>query len=537
MKKIHFIVKTLWVLFALWLSFVVFIIFLIWKDTWIPYDYGIDASLIPVFEKLELDDGHSFDTLTSLPIRWSTLIDIDGDGVDEIFLWWWSGQNDQIFRYLSWNFIDISEQFNISKWPNENTLAASWVDLDNNWFRDLIVSRDASVIVYYNENGVLTPQEIFTGLDDISSPLWLTFADIDKDWFLDIYLSAYIKKEFIDGLTNFSDGYWASSVLLKQNPDGTFTNITESAGLSYTHNTFQWVFVDLDNDSWVDLVVAHDTWEPRIYQNNWDATFTLKQNPYSGKHSYPMGIAIWDYDNDGFSDIMFSNIGTTLPKTLVKWNLPDTNSLELGWFVFKNTGDFNFIDISDEIWVRDYEFSWGAVFADINNDSKQDLLVAENFVEFTPHEFFPLPGRVLLQNKDGKFVASEKAAKLENKNYWVTPLISDFNEDWALDVVWVNLNGKSYAHIHQNNVSGNFFQVAVNANAQTLWLKAKLTLASGKILTEDFISGEWLAANQSHTIHFWLGEETEIKQLEIIYPNNEAIIREDVKANTKITIN
>jgi hypothetical protein len=506
---------------------------LLWKDTFDPYNNKIDSSLIPKFEKLRLDEWHSFNGETSLPVRGSALIDFDNDGIDEIFLWWWAWQDDQVFSYRDGSFVDDSKKYSIKKWTADNTLAASSVDLDWNWYSDLIVSRDSYVSIYFNEWNILREEKPELWLNDISSPLWLTFWDINKDGYLDIFLSAYVLKEEMSGLTNFSPGYGATSALLLNNWDNTFKNITTSSGLEYIHNTFQWIFIDLNNDSWLDLVVAHDTGEPRIYKNNWDMTFSLKENPFTWKYAYPMWIAIWDYDNDNDADIFFSNIGSTLPKAMVKGDIEDVNDLKLEWFLLRNDWDFRFTDTAAETMIQDYEFSWWGVFADMNNDWLQDLLVAENYVDLSFQKLFKLPWRFLLQKKDGTFASAWKQTGASNKHFWITPLVSDFNNDGNQDIVWVNISESSYVFMNKG-IGNNYFQLEFPDTADFIWSRVTVKLPSWRMISEDFIIWEWLVSDQSNVLHFWLWKEESIDSLEIQLVNGKKMQAISPEINTKL---
>lgn len=509
-------------LFWLFILVVWILLYLIWSDTFNPYDTEISSDLIPKFEKYTLDSWHIFDNEKSLPMRGSTLIDLDNDWVDEIFLGGWAWQDDQIFAFRDRSFIDVSWEYSIEKWISENSLAGSSVDLDNNWFTDLIVSRDSAIYVYYNDWKMLSKDILYETVAEFTSPLWLTFWDINKDWFLDMFISGYVRREYIEGFTNFSPSYGWESILALNDGEGNFQNITHEAwlfyedidSLYYTHNTFQWIFVDLDNDTWLDLIVAHDTWEPRIFKNNGDLTFSLQKNPYSDKFSYPMWIATWDYDNDGDTDIFFSNIGSSLPKTMVQGNLENTDDLELGWFLLRNDGNFNFTDVADQAKIANFEFSWGWIFADMNNDWLQDLIVAENYVDFIFHKLFPLPGRFLLQKTDNTFAATGKQSWVENKHFGITPLISDFNQDWELDLVWVNIAWPSFAFLNKG-VGNSYLQVQLPETSTYIWSKIILELENGKKLTQDYIIWEGLAADQSNLVHFWLWDFKTIKSLRI----------------------
>jgi len=529
---IRLIFDALLILFAI----VSILLFLLWKDTWDPYNNKIAENLIPTFTEHTLDTTHLFNGETSLPVRASSLIDLDNDGIDEIFLGGWAWQPDQIFAYKNNNFIEISDSYNITKPDTLNSLAAGSVDMDNNWLSDLVVAREDGIYIYYNDWEKFSVEKPEININDTSTPLWLTFGDVNKDWFIDIFLSTYIKKELMTGLTNFSPWYGSTSALLLNNKGGGFENITVEAGIDYVHNTFQWIFVDINNDSWLDLVVAYDTGEPRIYKNKGDSTFSLTQNPWTGKFAYPMGIWVGDYNNDGLTDLMFSNIGSSLPKALVKWDVKDTDDLVLEWFLLENKWDFIFEDVAEKAQIQNYEFSWWAVMADMNNDAREDLIVAENYVDLSFQKIFKLPGRFLLQREDWVFAATGKASWVSNKAFGITPLVSDFNNDGALDLVWVNIAGPSFAFINDNNVVGNYLQITLPETAQYLWAKVTVTTESGDIFVQDYITWEWLVADQSNTIHFGLGQTQAITQLEIITVSGEPQIIENIEINSRIVI-
>jgi enediyne biosynthesis protein E4 len=532
--KIFFLI--LGIVLALAIVIVLFIVFLLWKDTQNPYKNIVEDSLIPKFIQMSLDDWHIYNSETSLPMRWSTLIDINNDGVDEIFLWWWAWQEDKIYQYAWDEFIDISSQFQLWKLPTDNTLAASSVDLDNNGYSDLVVSRANDIYIYYNSWTWFIMQKVDSGLKENTSPLWLSFWDIDKDWDLDIFISGYIKKELMDGLTNFSAWYGWRSELLLNNGDKTFTNITDNAWLDYVHNTFQWVFIDINKDTYLDLVTAYDTGEPRIYKNNWNITFSLQNNPYTGKFAYPMWIGIWDYDNDWDSDIFFSNIGSSLPKFMVKWNLESTRDLELWWFLLKNNGDFQFEEVSDKLKISDYEFSWWWVFHDMNNDGKQDLIVAENYVDLEFHKYFKLPGRLLIQKSNGTFWSTEEKSWVVNKHYGITPLISDFNQDWNQDLVWVNIDWESFVYIQTSDIQNNYLWIRFSETAEYIWAHVELLKDDWSKLYETYITWEWLAADQSNVLHFGLSEYDTIDRLKIRLLNGKQIVISPQSINTILNI-
>lgn len=278
-----------------------------------PYDNKIENGITPKFSEVLIDFNQQHNGKKSLPVIASSLIDINNDGVDEIFFGGGFDQQDQLFQYKNNAFTSISKKVNLPQKSNLTTLASASADFDNNGFSDLIISREDGITIYYNTQGVFTPKKVKYNLADDATPLGFALGDIDKDGDIDIFVSNYIRKEQMQGQNNFTKGYGPISQLLINNGDNTFTDSTQNSGLAYNHNTFMGIFVDIDNDSWLDLIVAHDTGEVRTYKNNADGTFKMITNPTTDKYGYPMGIAVGDYNNDGQVDFMFSNTGTTAP--------------------------------------------------------------------------------------------------------------------------------------------------------------------------------------------------------------------------------
>lgn len=110
-----------------------------------------------------------------------------------------------------------------------------------------------------------------------------------------MYVATYLKPELVEGLNIFNkEGYGSNSILLLNNGDNTFKDITVEAGLEYLHNTFLGVFSDIDRDGDQDLVVAYDTGHVFTWRNEGKLKFTKANNPSSDLYGYPMGIGIGD---------------------------------------------------------------------------------------------------------------------------------------------------------------------------------------------------------------------------------------------------
>jgi hypothetical protein len=529
--------KTFLVIGLLLVALILLVFYFFWNDSVSDkYDITINEDKIPIFSQIQLDFKHQYNGEKSLPIAPSALIDIDNDNIDEVFFGGGMGQQDGLFAYRDNAFVNISAEVNLpQKEDNYTTIGAVSADFDNNGFTDLLLSREDGLHLYYNSEGKFTHKIVQTPVNEKSTPAGITVGDIDKDGDLDIFLATYLKKELMEGQTIFEDyNYGSTSELLLNNGDNTFVSITKEAGLDYVHNTFQGVFVDIDNDSWLDLVVVHDTGEARTYKNNGNLTFTMMPNPLTKKFAYPMGLAVGDYNNDGLVDFMFSNTGSTLPRVLAKGDIKDASLFNEKWILFKNEGNFTFSDVADEAKIADYEFSWGCTFADMNNDGLQDLIVAENYVDLAPNKLFKLSSRVLIQKEDHTFVPTEKKSGLVNPYFAITALVSDFNKDGYLDMIWTNIDTPSLAYINQGG-NNNYVQIDLEDNAEAIGAKVTVETPS-KTLTEWLITGEGLSSDQTALLHIGLGTEAIINKITVHYTNGKIIEIISPKTNTIIEI-
>ena len=292
--------------------------------------------------------------------------------------------------------------------------------------------------------------------------------------------------------------------------------------------------MDIDNDTWLDLIVVYDTGEARTYKNNGDLTYTMKSNPLTKKFAYPMGLAVGDYNNDGLVDFMFSNTGSTLPRALAKGDIKDASLFNEKWILFRNDGDFKFTDTAAETKIADYEFSWGCTFADMNNDGLQDLMVAENYVDLAPNKLFRLKSRFLVQKEDGTFAPTEERSGVVNPHFAITSLVSDFNLDGYLDMIWVNIDTPSLAYINKGGTN-NYIQIDLGETVIAQGAKVTVTTPT-KTLTDWLVTGEGLASDQTALLQFGLGNDTSVSSIEVSLANDEKISIDNPKINSIVDL-
>lgn len=517
-----------------------FIGYYFYEDTQDPYvqacDYSVPAEVIPTFTEAMVNFTHQFDDSKSLPMMAAALLDINNDGIDELFVGGGNNQPDALFQFAKGSFNNIAANAFTDTKGDDASLGAASADMDNDGLTDLIVCRTSGVYLYTNKGTSFLESKLSIPLNEKSSAVSISLGDVNKDGRLDMFVAGYVKLDKMEGQTIFNDPtYGATSLLMLNNRDNTFTDITDASGLNYIHNTFQGILVDVDRDGWLDLVVAHDTGEVRTYKNNSGTTFELKENPLTGKFAYPMGIAASDYNQDGLIDFFFSNTGSSVPEFMARGDLRDDQTFIKDWILFRNEGDFKFTDVASEAKLANFEFSWGAIFEDFNLDGLQDLAVAENYIDFPPQKAFKLPCRLLVQQEGGRFAAVEEQAHAENRNYAIAPLSTDFNDDGYPDLIYSNLNGPLKIFMSQGG-DNKFLKVRFRKNARNLGAIVSVTTA-GNAQTDFLFSGEGLSSDQGGTLIFGFGDlNPEIHQLTINYLSGKIDTVRNVTANFVIEI-
>lgn len=474
-------------------------------DRQIPYDVDLMGTVIPEYQEMFIPFINSNDGEASLPFLASAIIDVDGDGREELFLGGGHGQNDGLFRFDGKTFQSVDDVLAFEKAIDDASLGSVVLDLNKDGTQDLIVARESGVWIHENIGGRFNSRKLDLEMRDDTVPLSVAVADLNGDGHFDMYVSGYIRNDLVEGLNVFREGYGGSSELYINRGDNTFENRTAEWGLTYKHNTFQSVFIDVDQDNNIDLVVAHDTGQVRTWKNT-GQKFVLVENPNSSFFSYPMGIAVGDYNNDGLVDFFFSNVGSTPPHFLLKGDLRDDQQHHWKWIFFENQGDFKLVDKAAEAKLADYEFGWGNVFEDLNLDGRPDLLVSQNFVSLPFHklQMLRLPGRLLVQNLDGEFVEVGKQAGVSNPLFSIAPLTADFNGDGYPDIVHANIAGPSKAFLSKGGDSG-YLKISLPDTVESIGAMVTVTLGDGRRLYMPYVSGEGLCSDSSRILIAGLG--------------------------------
>ena len=483
-----------------------------------PYNIDLSTIEVPLYTEslITFNQGNNFKD--SLPFMASAIIDIDGDGVEELFLGGGPNTPDKLFKFVDNKLTAFESDLGLKK-AGVASYGSVVLDVDGDGMQDLLVARQDGIWLHKNLNGSFTTEKLDATMPDGTVPLSIAVADLNRDGAFDMYVAGYIRHKLVEGQNIFREGYGGSSRLFINNGDNSFKDMTDQSGLAYKHNTFQAIFIDVDLDGNEDLIVAHDTGHIVTWRNKGSLRFERVSNPNTSQYSYPMGIGVTDLENNGLVDFFFSNVGSTPPNFLLRGDLTDDQVSNWKWIIFKNKGDFEFEDIAEQSKVADYEFSWGGVFEDLNLDGLEDLLVAENYIGLPPHKLpsLRLNGRLLLQKPNGEFVPAEKAAGVINRTYSISPLTADFNGDGRPDIVNANLNGDSKLFLSRAG-KGHYLKVKLPDTVGSVSANVTVTLTDSRILSRPYVSGEGLCSDSSRIIIFGLGdaaaERVEVRYLD-----------------------
>lgn len=474
------------------------------------------ADPIPVqpFEEIPVEFVHQWDQLTH-PFSGAAVIDMDQDGTMEIFVGGGGGQEDALFTYRDGQLVNIIQGSGLSS--TIATYGATSIDMDHDGDTDLLIARDDGISLYLNDHGTFTRHQIPLTLEPDAVPFTIAVSDINHDGHGDLYVSVFVSKKAFRSATFNDPAHAKHNVMLLNNGDLTFTDITQSSGTASKQNTFLSVFVDLDGDGWQDLVVAQNTGEVEIFQNNRNATFT----PIATNSGYGfwMGLAVGDVDRDGDQDLFFTNVGTSISHYFLKGDLKDGQRLESQWLLLRNDGNFVFTDVTEAYGLRDYGFAWGTVFEDINLDGHLDILAAQNYIKWPVHKVWKLPGKSFLQissSPTNTFVHVDDLG-LANPYFGQAPVIADLNGDTKPDLIWLNMNGPMRAFL--NRSTGNSIGIALPDSVHSLGTLVTIETTSGKSYTKQLVTSVGLLSDQSPTLFFGLGSEQVVKNVFIRRPD------------------
>src|SRR6266705_2936497 len=252
-------------------------------------------------------------------------LDYDNDGKIDVFLPDSGTQGGMSLYHNVGNgrFEDVTKQAGLD--PVAHAIACTVGDYDNDGFADLAVSSCGRVGLLHNErNGTFKDVTEATGIKSGHSNLGLTFVDYDHDGDLDLYLTNVLHDEdsrMIEGDETQSTAMW------RNNADGTFTNVTAQLGLDSRIDGVAAIGTDYNNDRAVDLIVGQAIFPPKIYENPREGKF-LQLELWPKDAGIAVGLAVSDFNHDGWMDLALTQLQGLLFPAVTLWRNNHGKSFE-----------------------------------------------------------------------------------------------------------------------------------------------------------------------------------------------------------------
>ena len=315
--------------------------------------------------------------------------DVDGDGRADIYVCQSGGLPNRLYvQRANGTASDTSQQAGVDFL--DDTTCALLVDLDNDGDQDLALATIAGGLILENDGAGRFHGRAY--IPECQNAFSLTAADYDQDRRLDLYVGRYWPTTEDRGEipipVPYFDGQNGGRNVLLQNVGGwQFEDATVAAGLDVdnTRYTMAAAWEDVDDDGDVDLYVANDFGKNCLYENNGGRFRNIAAAAGVEDIASGMSVSFADYDRDDRLDIYVSNMFSSAGNRIAYQRqyedrfdpagVANLRRMARGNSLFRNAGNNTFSDVSLASRTTMGRWAWGSIFADINNDGWDDLLV------------------------------------------------------------------------------------------------------------------------------------------------------------------
>ncbi len=409
----------------------------------------------------------------------------------------------------------------------------SAADFDGDGDLDLYVLNYGPNVFYRNNgDGTFTDISLQSGLADRRWSLSAPWFDYDGDGDLDVYVANYLAYDKGAFRSYYAaSGYpgplsyeGQSDALFRNNGDGTFTNVTQEAGLFNPNGRAMSATVaDLDNNGHLDIYVANDAMGNSFFRNvanrfEEDGLVAGLAFGEGGQGVSSMGPTVGDVDRDGRLDVYIPDMG-------------------YGCLLI-NRGDF-FEDrttASNLAVVCGQYTGWGGVLLDYDNDGYLDIFVANG----NAHHEYAEEDVLMRNNGHGQFVdvADQSGGYFRQKYVGRGAAYGDFDNDGDVDLLVVNLNDTP---VLLRNDGGNrrhwITLVLKRAGGKSDAIGARVKVTAGKLVqVDDVIPVRGYLSQSDPRPHFGLGDATRADRIEIRWPSGKTTLLKDVAADQILTV-
>jgi enediyne biosynthesis protein E4 len=422
-------------------------------------------------------------------------------------------------------------------------------DYNNDGFTDVLVTNLGGNTLYRNNgDGTFTDVTAKSGVGGSGWCAGACFVDYDRDGLLDLIVTRYLDWDFSKNVYCglHRPGYRSychpdqfgpvSCLVYHNNGDGTFKDVSKLCGIASSPGKALGIAInDFDRDGWPDILVANDSFPQQLFRNNRDGTFSevgleaglaFDQN---GKVFAGMGVDFADYDNDGWPDVFVNALANQR------------------YALFRNMGGtFEYVSDASGIGGISMQHSgWGTKMIDYDNDGWLDVFVAQGHVmdniELTDPSLRYLEPLLLMKNTAGKFrnVSQESGAVFRVPLSARGAAFGDLDNDGSIDVAINCNNGPAIILRNQDTTANHWLLLNLRGSVSNRdGFGARVRLISEQGLERyAFVGsgGSYLSASDKR-VHFGLGASQKARLVEINWPSGIVQQLHAVDANQIITI-
>lgn len=475
------------------------------------------------------------------------VIDFNNDGFEDVYIT--GGMNDDVLYKNNGNgsFTDVFGTSGITITRDYVTQGVAGADVNRDGFVDLfittiskrdrkaVIPREINLLFLNNGNGTFRDATPEFGLDQLFSfSTGGSFGDFNADGWPDIYVGNYFneykgKLSVINDNTIVGANQIAKGYLLLNQKGKKFKDVYGDYGLDFRGFGFGGVFTDFDNDRDQDLFINHDFGYKRTPDLLLENHFPKKSFSDVGKQTAmdlkinSMGTAVGDYNNDGYMDYYMTNI---------RFNV----------FMVNNGPGKPFVNKTNELGMGIFAISWGANFADFDQDGDVDLFVANG--DLNPN-CVPM-ANFYFENTGNQFVDNARRYGLADYGIGRGSVVFDYDNDGDLDLLVVNQHAvldypvASVTKLFRNDsTNGNWLKIALKGlEAETHGIGSRIEIVVGgkKMIREIDGGGSSHLSQNSVIAHFGIGKATKIDQVNVYWSGGNKQTIENITANQLLVI-
>jgi hypothetical protein len=443
-------------------------------------------------------------------------------------------------------FTDVTERAGVR--GEGYSMGAAAADYDNDGWTDLYVTGVNRNILYHNNgDGTFTDVTQKAGTTGVSGgkKLWSVSAawiDYDNDGYLDLFVADYLdwspENSHVCGpvgrrLSCPPSMYKGEpNILYHNNGDGTFTDVSVATGIAQSVGKGMGVAIaDYDGDGWTDIFVANDNERNFLFKNRlgqgFDEVGVASFVAYTddGVPVSSMGVDFRDWNNSGRPGLFVTALGgETFP-------------------LFRNEDRkiFSMATYESGIGFGSFQMSgWGAGIYDFDNDGYKDLFSANSHVnenaDLNPQQQYRQPNAVFrnLQNATFRDASAEAGPVMKLRAAHRGAAFGDLDNDGKVDVV-VSAIGSSAELLYNTSPDGNHWiaieTIGTKSNRDGIGTQIKLTSESGLVQYNEVTTAGSYASSSDKRVHFGLGHDSVVKEIELRWPSGTLQVVRDVKAD------